>query len=833
METTTKFTTIRQRCICILIVLQLVLICAVSCQNAVNVADEEKTATLTISTDNSVYFVQPLLSSWLGTDVSFTLRGTKNGEAKVLKTWKANGNTAAYPLMISDTMLCGDTGTWDFILDVRKNSVVVLTGIIDGQEICSGFNMLKFKAFTETATVNGDVNVTLYFPSSSDAASVKAGLYTLEGNSIATYVDEVLTVITGIDDYTGMSGVTYCKTKVAKGTYLLKFSLYNNENSLMNTYVEMVGVAPGCTSLAICTLPNLNNLYTVTYNLVSDDANWVGCFTAPVTFSADMTVTLPVATNVIRFGYKFGGWYDNATFDGTPLIGWNSGAKNAPVTLYAKWDIMKDDIVFLESFKFSQNHNSDLPNDLSEARVITPEINDIEYTTLSWIENIRSLIPSFSAEGIVYANGIEIQSGSTPLDFSKPVQLVVVKETGSKEYEITLNCPQTTGLPVIRIHTKNAVPIDSKETYVPANIQVMDYSNSENNYITTEFSGEYADKIRGRGNATWNYEKKPYKIKLNKKINFLNIGNDKCKDWALLANYCDKTLLRTAVGFWVSEKMELAWTPDSRFVDLFINDEYLGTYQLCESVSVSEGRINIPEKTGYLIEHSRLYEQESKYFVTSQYEFGYFFKHPDADELTNNQREKIINFMNSFETSLAGDGFVDSEKNSYRKYIDSESFAKWFIVHNILANIDMNFYYYINSIETGKLEIGPVWDFEWSIGIGWYYSTRPRPANYWCAKTKYFIRLLQDPEFISVLQAVWNSYKATIQNGIYDYMNQIASEIKDSRNLNFKRWDIMDTVVSVGGNPMGSYEAELACDIQFLQNRFLWLDAEIQALSEN
>ncbi|MDO5577015.1 MAG: CotH kinase family protein, partial [Fibrobacter sp.] len=531
--------------------------------------------------------------------------------------------------------------------------------------------------------------------------------------------------------------------------------------------------------------------------------------------------------------YKFCGWYDNAAFDGTPLVGWSVGEKNAPVTLYAKWEIMKDDIVFLESFSFSQNHNSDLPNDLCEAQVITPKMDSIEYTTLSWIENIRFLIPSFSAEGIVYSNGIEIQSGVTPLDFSEPVQLVVVKETGSKEYKITLNCPQTTGLPIVRISTKNAVPINSKETYVYANIQMIDGSNPDNNYITTEFSEEYADKIRGRGHATWEYEKKPYKIKLNKKMNLLNIGNDKGKDWVLLANYCDKTLLRTAVGFWVNEKMELSWTPNSRFVDLFVNEEYLGTYQLCESVSVSEGRINIPKKTGYLIEHSRFYELEPKYFVTSQYEFGYFFKHPDSDDLTDVQRENIINFMNSFETSLAGDGFVDSEKNSYKKYIDSESFAKWFITHNILANMDMNYYYYINSLEIGKLKMGPAWDFEWSIGIGWYEGNRPPPADYWCAKNKYTVRLLQDPEFVSLLQTVWNSYKATIQNGIYDYMNQTASEIKNSRILNFKRWNIMNSRVSVGGNPLGSYEAELACDIQFLQNRFLWLDAEIQALSKN
>ncbi|MDO5577014.1 MAG: hypothetical protein Q4F84_08030, partial [Fibrobacter sp.] len=127
----------------------------------------------------------------------------------------------------------------------------------------------------------------------SGVVSVKAGLYTLEGSPIATYADEVMTVITGTGDYTGMSCVTYCKKKVDKGTYLLQFSLYSNKNCLINTYMELVAVAPGCTSLAVCTLPSLNTLYTISYNLASDDANWVGCFTAPVTFSTDMAITLP------------------------------------------------------------------------------------------------------------------------------------------------------------------------------------------------------------------------------------------------------------------------------------------------------------------------------------------------------------------------------------------------------------------------------------------------------------------------------------------------------------------------------------------------------------
>lgn len=82
-------------------------------------------------------------------------------------------------------------------------------------------------------------------------------------------------------------------------------------------------------------------------------------------------------------------------------------------------------------------------------------------------------------------------------------------------------------------------------------------------------------RIRGRGNATFGYPKKPYKIKLDEKSEILGMPSD--KEWVLLANYCDKSLLRTSIAFKLSELMSMPWTPRTEFVELFLNGRYEGT----------------------------------------------------------------------------------------------------------------------------------------------------------------------------------------------------------------------------------------------------------------
>jgi hypothetical protein len=278
--------------------------------------------------------------------------------------------------------------------------------------------------------------------------------------------------------------------------------------------------------------------------------------------------------------------------------------------------------------------------------------------------------------------------------------------------------------------------------------------------------------------------------------------------------------------------MNFPWTPDAKFVELVLNGQYLGNYQLVEGIKQDNARVNVPKSTGYIIEADGYYLQEPKYFVTDLWEAGYSFKHPDNEDITDVQLAYIASYMNEFESVLVSAEFNDPD-TGYQKYIDMESFVRWFLFQNVIANLDTNPYITKNDNTAGsRIYMGPVWDFEWSMGIGWYDGPRPRPADYWVWDHWYYARLLADEAFRSELKSAWNYNKAVIRQAVLDYISASKQEIYNSQKLNFRRWDILNTQVSVGGIPLGSFDAEVQCDEQFFLQHFNWLDAAINTMAE-
>ena len=187
----------------------------------------------------------------------------------------------------------------------------------------------------------------------------------------------------------------------------------------------------------------------------------------------------------------------------------------------------------------------------------------------------------------------------------------------------------------------------------------------------------------------------------------------------------------------------------------------------------------------------------------------------------------LEDYINQFEVAL----YENPTSDDWKKYIDIESFARTFLVHNILANRDYNFFFSKKTSDTtSKLIMSPVWDMEWTIGIGWYYGDRPRPANYYCFVAWYFHEFLKKREFIEELQKQWTALKSRytdLTGTINAKMDELAENINISQRLNFMRWDILNEQISAGGIPLGSYEAELECDKQFMINHIAWLDDAI------
>lgn len=313
--------------------------------------------------------------------------------------------------------------------------------------------------------------------------------------------------------------------------------------------------------------------------------------------------------------------------------------------------------------------------------------------------------------------------------------------------------------------------------------------------ITVFDSGEYVEdesgmtiRIRGNSSAQWN--KKPYKIKLEQAVDMLFRGDDRYvdKEWALITN----SDLFYEVGFRINELCGMQWTPAFQHVNVFMNGDYRGIYTLIETVKRNPNcRLDVDKKTGYIFERDPYWWNEDNYFATAS-DRKYTFKYPKNDEVSFLQQEYIRNQMDLVEASFA-DG-------SYPDYIDVESFASWLLAHDILATYDAagsNIFLtkYDNTPES-KVMMGNMWDFDSILKQGTASLSRVHNSGFF-----YYHSLFNSPNklFVRVYKQKWEEFKERVDNDLYNYfakrlMTSQMRGINASNPYDMGRWHYDDAI---------------------------------------
>ena len=169
---------------------------------------------------------------------------------------------------------------------------------------------------------------------------------------------------------------------------------------------------------------------------------------------------------------------------------------------------------------------------------------------------------------------------------------------------------QLTDVPTVYIETENNQSIISKEDYINCTVIYVD-GGEVTAYPNTQ--------IRGRGNSSWwNSPKKAYRIKFEKKQRLLGDAFANAKSWTLLANHGDKTLIRNALTYDLGKFIGMPFCPAARFVDLYLNGQYRGSYQISDHVQVGKNRVDIDADNGWFLEVTNNNAKEDPYFSTSR-----------------------------------------------------------------------------------------------------------------------------------------------------------------------------------------------------------------------
>ena len=396
----------------------------------------------------------------------------------------------------------------------------------------------------------------------------------------------------------------------------------------------------------------------------------------------------------------------------------------------------------------------------------------------------------------------------------------------SKALEQEADMARRQNIPVIYIDTKGAGIYD-KENYVDGTITIKDphklYSD------VAEFSA--AMGIRGRGNSTWSFPKKPYKVKLKEKASIFGMGAD--KEWALLANYSDRTLMRNILAMKLSEICGFAWTPHMYSVHVYLNNKYQGVYTLCEHKKVHKDRVDIDLDTGDVYLEIEQQQDETTCWWTGM---GVPMMFSEPEEPSEELLAEVKKWFSDFEAALYSDYLADPEKG-YAAYIDVDSFIDYYIVQELAKNTDGNLRKssFITKKKGGKLVMCHLWDFDLTFGNGGGLLHDPEgffikdfnPG--WQIGDNWFNRMMKDPAFVDRLQARWNELYPQFQSMV-DFINEQAFVLDKAQQDNFSVWSIWESVDWVDCPSLGSYEAEVEFLKDFYTRRLDWMSRELNRL---
>lgn len=436
----------------------------------------------------------------------------------------------------------------------------------------------------------------------------------------------------------------------------------------------------------------------------------------------------------------------------------------------------------------------------------------------------------YSVGGSGCAVSLTLQNGSAPLDFALTGIVPVAGEEGtyiasisdlgvSEGYETSARfamklpggtqvyssvftlvkvAPEKgldTGLPIIYINTEDGREVVSKDDYLSASFSISGIDEADS-------MEEVSCSVKGHGNTTWTWAKKPYLVKFDKKQSVF--GLPKHKRWLLLANFMDRTLMRNIIAYRIGSMTSLDWTPHCRSVELVMNGTHRGTYLLVEQVRADSKRV--PCEDGFLLECDFHYDNEIQWVQTPGHSnsFGdggipFGIKYPEWDDgLTDAGLKEIKDYIKTVSETIYGDSYADAFEG-YAKYLDVNSYIDYWIVCELMVNHELGNpgSVYMHKSADSKLTAGPLWDFDWGTLS---YNASPHARTGLINRNAiWYARLFDDPAFRSAVKARWEELLPQLKT-IPDYIDELEKNLEASAKLNFQMWNPAEDASQNGGN---------------------------------
>ena len=381
----------------------------------------------------------------------------------------------------------------------------------------------------------------------------------------------------------------------------------------------------------------------------------------------------------------------------------------------------------------------------------------------------------------------------------KPSPIFLTEEIFRQQYLTFID-----EVPQMKIYTAGGVSINSKDNYINAAINI----EGSQKYNRTNWPVE----IRGRGNSTWSMPKKPYRIKAKSKTSIF--GLPELRNWALIANYADKSLMRNYTVHLLGRSLRMDFTANVIFVEVYINDRYDGLYCLQDQTEANKHRVDVEgyltdgkgdlTDTGFLVEldwpDRNPGSKEGLDYVRIS-GLNYFITYPkymdDEGFHELGFYQQAVAYIKDYLTQVH-EAVMSQNKTAFEDLCDTDSFIDYFLVQELSKNVDgTSLSVFYNKKPGGKMKMGPLWDFDLALGNadyipytsdGWY-NARPSPGS----QTPWFQYLLKQSDFYEDFRARYiDLYDANIQYTI-NCIDDVREAIRPAALANFDRWRILNS----------------------------------------
>ncbi len=411
-------------------------------------------------------------------------------------------------------------------------------------------------------------------------------------------------------------------------------------------------------------------------------------------------------------------------------------------------------------------------------------------------------------------------------------------------------------LPIVVIDTDGQEILDDPRIVV--HMGIIDNDSAINN-IDDPFNGyDGLISIEIRGSSSQMFPKKQYALETQdidgENLNVSILGMPEENDWILHAPYSDKSLLRNFLAYELARDMG-RYASRTRFCELVINGDYKGLYIFMEKIKRDNNRVDIsklnPDETtgddltgGYIVKVDKWDgENNDGWWSASplpEYDGTWYqYHYPKPDDIVDEQKDYINNYITDFELLLASEAYNDPDAGYYDQ-VNLESFIDVSLMSEISKNVDayrLSAYMYKDKdSEDGRLTMGPIWDYNLAFGNADYYDGWD-PAG-WQLDVElggdpfkipfWWYRIWDDETFRDAFNQRWQELRQTVFSEEY-IMNMIDSTIAvidEAQVRNFQRWPILDEYVWPNAYVGGSYENEIDYLTDWITDRLEWIDEQ-------